>query len=61
MFFLEFIRGLLENIGAKIDPIRLIRRIRNSLEISSLFDFDAVLVLYEPCAKDPDALQPCPS
>lgn len=31
-----FIRGLLENAGAGIDPIRLIRRIKNGLEIPGL-------------------------
>ena len=31
-----FIRGLLENVGAEIDPIRLIRRIKNGLEIPGL-------------------------
>jgi len=37
-FFLAFIRGLLENVGAEIDPIRLIRRIKNGLEIPGLKD-----------------------
>ncbi|GAA5924717.1 Vps41p [Sporobolomyces koalae] len=32
----RFIRGLLENVGAEIDPLRLIRRIRNGLEIPGL-------------------------
>lgn len=32
----DFIRGLLENVGAEIDPIRLIRRIKNGLEIPGL-------------------------
>ncbi|SCV72404.1 BQ2448_3941 [Microbotryum intermedium] len=32
----RFIRGLLENVGPEIDPIRLIRRIRNGLEIPGL-------------------------
>lgn len=31
-----FIRGLLENVGSEIDPIKLIRRIRNGLEIPAL-------------------------
>ncbi|KAI0345141.1 vacuolar protein sorting-associated protein 41 [Trametopsis cervina] len=31
-----FIRGLLENVGAEIEPIRLIRRIKNGLEIPGL-------------------------
>jgi hypothetical protein len=31
-----FIRGLLENVGADIDPVRLIRRIKNGLEIPGL-------------------------
>ena len=33
---IAFIRGLLENVGAEIDPIRLIRRIKNGLEIPGL-------------------------
>ncbi|KAH7884097.1 hypothetical protein F5I97DRAFT_1814387 [Phlebopus sp. FC_14] len=33
-----FIRGVLENVGAEIDPIRLIRRIKNGLEIPGLKD-----------------------
>lgn len=33
---LAFIRVLLENVGAEIDPIRLIRRIKNGLEIPGL-------------------------
>ncbi|VDC00011.1 unnamed protein product, partial [Peniophora sp. CBMAI 1063] len=31
-----FIRGLLENVGAEIDPVRLIRRIKNGLVIPGL-------------------------
>lgn len=31
-----FIRGLLENVGVEISPIRLIRRIKNGLEIPGL-------------------------
>lgn len=31
-----FIRGLLENVGPEIDPIKLIRRIKNGLEIPGL-------------------------
>ncbi|KAF9030492.1 hypothetical protein BDZ89DRAFT_1132404 [Hymenopellis radicata] len=31
-----FIRGLLENVGPEINPIRLIRRIKNGLEIPGL-------------------------
>ena len=31
-----FIRGLLENVGPEIDPIRLIRRIKDGLEIPEL-------------------------
>jgi hypothetical protein len=34
--FSGFIRGLLENVGSQIDPQRLIRRIRNGLEIPGL-------------------------
>ncbi|GAA5979343.1 hypothetical protein JCM10908_002888 [Rhodotorula pacifica] len=32
----RFIRGLLENVGVDVDPIRLIRRIQNGLEIPGL-------------------------
>lgn len=31
-----FIKGLLENVSTEIDPIRIIRRIRNGLEIPGL-------------------------
>lgn len=31
-----FIKGLLQNVGPEIDPIRLIRRIRNGLEVPGL-------------------------
>lgn len=31
-----FIRGLLENVGPEIDPVLLIRRIKNGLEIPGL-------------------------
>lgn len=31
-----FIRGLLENVGPEVDPIRLIRRIKNGLDIPGL-------------------------
>jgi len=37
-FVLDFIRGLLQNIGTHVDPIILIRRIPNNLEIPSLRD-----------------------
>ena len=37
-FLTVFIRGLLENVGAEINPIRLIRRIKNGLEIPGLKD-----------------------
>jgi vacuolar protein sorting-associated protein 41 len=33
-----FIRGLLENVGAEINPLRLIRRINDGLEIPGLKD-----------------------
>lgn len=33
-----FIRALLENVGADIDPMLLIRRIRNGMEIPGLKD-----------------------
>ncbi|EIN11015.1 vacuolar protein sorting-associated protein 41 [Punctularia strigosozonata HHB-11173 SS5] len=52
-----FIRGLLENVGPEIDPIRLIRRIRNGLEIPGLKgalikilqDFNLQISLLEGC------------
>jgi hypothetical protein len=52
-----FIRGLLENVGAEIDPIRLIRRIKNGLEIPGLkealikilWDFNLQISLLEGC------------
>ena len=54
---IAFIRGLLENIGAEIDPIRLIRRIKNGLEIPGLQvalikilqDFHLQISLLEGC------------
>ena len=55
--FTAFIRGLLENVGAEIDPIRLIRRIKNGLEIPGLkpalikilHDFNLQASLLEGC------------
>ena len=52
-----FIRGLLENVGADINPIRLIRRIKNGLEIPGLKeaiikilqDFHLQISLLEGC------------
>jgi hypothetical protein len=52
-----FIRGLLENVGPEIDPIRLIRRIKNGLEIPGLkpallkilHDFNLQMSLLEGC------------
>lgn len=52
-----FIRGLLENVGAEINPIRLIRRIKNGLEIPGLKealikilqDFHLQISLLEGC------------
>lgn len=52
-----FIRGLLENVGAEINPIRLIRRIKNGLEIPGLRpalikilqDFNLQISLLEGC------------
>ncbi|KAL1748674.1 hypothetical protein HDZ31DRAFT_79534 [Schizophyllum fasciatum] len=52
-----FIRGLLENVGPEIDPIRLIRRIKNGLEIPGLKealikilqDFHLQISLLEGC------------
>ncbi|KAJ3880126.1 hypothetical protein F5051DRAFT_175299 [Lentinula edodes] len=52
-----FIRGLLENVGSDINPIRLIRRIRNGLEIPGLKgalikilqDFHLQISLLEGC------------
>ncbi|KAI6166436.1 hypothetical protein EDD17DRAFT_1471219 [Pisolithus thermaeus] len=54
-----FIRGLLENVGAEIDPIRLIRRIKNGLEIPGLkealikilHDFQLQISLLEGCQR----------
>lgn len=55
--FAAFIRGLLENVGAEIDPIRLIRRIKNGLKIPGLKpalikilqDFNLQISLLEGC------------
>lgn len=55
--FSAFIRGLLENVGAEIDPIRIIRRIKNGLEIPGLkgalikilHDFNLQVSLLEGC------------
>ncbi|KAK7454562.1 Vacuolar protein sorting-associated protein 41 [Stygiomarasmius scandens] len=52
-----FIRGLLENVGSEINPIRLIRRIKNGLEIPGLKealikilqDFHLQISLLEGC------------
>lgn len=52
-----FIRGLLENVGSDINPIRLIRRIKNGLEIPGLkdalikilHDFNLQISLMEGC------------
>lgn len=52
-----FIRGLLENVGPEIDPIRLIRRIKNGLEVPGLkqalikilSDFALQISLLEGC------------
>ncbi|KIK69901.1 hypothetical protein GYMLUDRAFT_34296 [Collybiopsis luxurians FD-317 M1] len=52
-----FIRGLLENVGPEINPIRLIRRIKNGLEIPGLKgalikilqDFHLQISLLEGC------------
>ena len=52
-----FIRGLLENVGPEIDPIRLIRRIKNGLQIPGLKpalikilqDFNIQISLIEGC------------
>ncbi|GJE87282.1 vacuolar assembling protein VPS41 [Phanerochaete sordida] len=52
-----FIRGLLENVGAEINPIRIIRRIKNGLEIPGLkgalikilHDFNLQVSLLEGC------------
>lgn len=53
----RFIRGLLENVGAEIDPIRIVRRIKNGLEIPGLKtalikvlqDFNLQVSLMEGC------------
>lgn len=55
--YAAFIRGLLENVGAEINPIRLIRRIKNGLEIPGLKpalikilqDFNLQISLLEGC------------
>ncbi|RXW18809.1 hypothetical protein EST38_g7044 [Candolleomyces aberdarensis] len=54
-----FIRGLLENVGVEISPIRLIRRIKNGLEIPGLKealikilqDFQLQIELLEGCGR----------
>ncbi|KAF9535140.1 vacuolar assembling protein VPS41 [Crepidotus variabilis] len=54
-----FIRGLLENVGPEISPIRLIRRIKNGLEIPGLKealikilqDFHLQISLLEGCGE----------
>ena len=54
---IAFIRGLLENVGVEISPIRLIRRIKNGLEIPGLQealikilqDFHLQISLLEGC------------
>lgn len=54
-----FIRGLLENVGVEISPVRLIRRIKNGLEIPGLKealikilqDFQLQIELMEGCKK----------
>lgn len=54
-----FIRGLLENVGPEISPIRLIRRIKNGLEIPKLKealikilqDFHLQISLLEGCGE----------
>lgn len=56
---IEFIRGLLQNVGTEIDPIRLIRRIPNGLEIPDLRpalmkilqDFNLQMSLREGCRR----------
>jgi len=55
--YTDFIRGLLENVGPEIDPIRLIRRLKNGLEIPGLKpalikilqDFNIQISLMEGC------------
>ena len=57
LHYLAFIRGLLENVGAEIDPIRIVRRIKNGLEIPGLKgalikilqDFNLQVSLLEGC------------
>lgn len=54
-----FIRGLLENVGSEINPIRLVRRIKNGLEIPGLKealikilqDFHLQISLMEGCQR----------
>lgn len=56
---LDFIRGLLLNVGTEIDPIRLIKRIPNGLEIPDLRqallkilqDFNLQMSLREGCKR----------
>lgn len=56
-FTTAFIRGLLENVGPEISPLRLIRRIKNGLEIPGLQealikilqDFHLQISLLEGC------------
>jgi hypothetical protein len=53
-----FIRGLLEHVGPEIDPVRLVRRIKNGLAIPGLkpallkilHDFAVQISLLEGCA-----------
>lgn len=38
LLYVDFIRGLLENVGTDIEPLRLIKRIPDGLEIPGLKD-----------------------
>ena len=57
LYIIAFIRVLLENVGVEINPIRLIRRIRDGLEIPGLRaavikilqDFNLQISLLEGC------------
>lgn len=55
----DFIRGLLENVGTDIEPLRLIKRIPDRLEIPGLKDallkilqdYNLQMSLHEGCEK----------
>lgn len=59
LYKIEFIRGLLENVGTEIEPLRLIQRIPDNLEIPGLKDallkilqdYNLQMSLHEGCEK----------